>query len=72
MTTVSHSVAVMPTSHDDARTTRATRSLQALNFFMADMQAGIGPFLGVFLQQRGWTTGPIGTVMTAGGVAGMT
>jgi len=38
---------------------------------MADMQAGIGPFLGVFLQQRGWSTGPIGTVMTAGGVAGM-
>jgi MFS family permease len=50
---------------------RATRALQALNFFMADMQAGIGPFLGVFLQQRGWTAGPIGTVMTAGGVAGM-
>ena len=52
-------------------TTRAKRALQALNFFMADMQAGIGPFLGVFLQQRGWTAGPIGTVMTAGGVAGM-
>jgi MFS family permease len=46
-------------------------ALQALNFFMADFQAGIGPFLGVFLQQRGWTPGPIGTVMTAGGVAGM-
>ncbi|WP_267387189.1 MFS transporter [Sphingomonas sp. GC_Shp_3] len=54
-----------------SETRRATRSLQALNFFMADMQAGIGPFLGVFLQQRGWTSGPIGTVMTAGGVAGM-
>ena len=50
---------------------RATTALQALNFFMADMQAGIGPFLGVFLQQRGWTSGPIGTVMSAGGVAGM-
>lgn len=50
---------------------RATRWLQSLNFFMADMQAGIGPFLGVFLQQRGWQTGPIGTVMTLGGVAGM-
>ncbi len=50
---------------------RATRSLQALNFFMADMQAGIGPFLGVFLQQRGWATGAIGSVMTAGGIAGM-
>ena len=43
----------------------------ALNFFMADMQAGIGPFLGVFLLQRGWTAGPIGLVMTLGGVAGM-
>ena len=38
---------------------------------MADMQAGIGPFLGVFLQQRGWATGAIGLVMTLGGVAGM-
>ena len=52
-------------------TERAKTALQALNFCMADMQAGIGPFLGVFLQQRGWTSGPIGTVMTAGGVAGM-
>ena len=51
---------------------RATRPLQALNFLMADMQAGIDPFLGVFLQQRGWTAGPIGLVMTLGGVAGMT
>ncbi|WP_294304619.1 MFS transporter [uncultured Sphingomonas sp.] len=58
-----------PSSDGDRR--RATRWLQALNFFMADMQAGIGPFLGVFLQQRGWQTGPIGSVMTLGGVAGM-
>lgn len=55
----------------DGDVRRAKTALQALNFFMADMQAGIGPFLGVFLQQRGWTTGPIGTVMTIGGVAGM-
>jgi MFS family permease len=37
---------------------------------MADMQAGIGPFLGVFLQMRGWTAGSIGLVMTMGGIAG--
>jgi MFS family permease len=43
----------------------------ALNFFMADMQAGIGPFLGVFLLAHGWQSGLIGTVMTVGGVAGM-
>jgi MFS family permease len=45
--------------------------LLSLNFFMADMQAGIGPFLGVFLLAHGWQSGLIGTVMTVGGVAGM-
>ncbi len=50
---------------------RATRPLEALNFVMADMQAGIGPFLGVFLQQRGWTPDRIGLAMTLGGVAGV-
>jgi MFS family permease len=47
------------------------RPLEALNFFMADLQAGIGPFLGIFLLAHGWKSGPIGTVMTIGGVAGM-
>jgi MFS family permease len=46
-------------------------ALQSLNFFMADMQAGIGPFLGVFLLAHGWESGLIGTVMTIGGIAGM-
>ena len=38
---------------------------------MADMQAGIGPFLGVFLLAHGWRAGPIGAVMSVGAVAGM-
>lgn len=46
-------------------------ALEALNFFMADVQAGIGPFLSVFLQARGWGVGAIGSVMTIGGFAGM-
>jgi MFS family permease len=54
-----------------SREARARGALACLNFFMADTQAGIGPFLGVLLQQRGWTTGGIGAVMTLGGVAGM-
>jgi MFS family permease len=49
----------------------ALGALNALNFFMADMQAGIGPFLGVFLLAHHWDSGWIGTVMTIGGVAGM-
>ncbi|WP_454723359.1 MULTISPECIES: MFS transporter [Cupriavidus] len=46
-------------------------ALEGLNFFMADVQAGIGPFLGVFLQAHGWHPEAIGTVMTLGGIAGM-
>lgn len=50
---------------------KGRRALEALNFFVADVQAGIGPFLGVFLQARGWGADQIGTVMTIGGIAGM-
>jgi MFS family permease len=50
---------------------RGTKPLEFLNFFMADMQAGVGPFLGVFLLSYGWQSGPIGSVMTIGGIAGM-
>jgi len=50
---------------------RVRSALESLNFFMADMQAGIGPFLGVFLQQQGWKTSAIGAVMSLGGVAGV-
>jgi MFS family permease len=55
----------------DAPPARGRRALEALNFFMADMQAGIGPFLGVFLAAHQWQSGWIGTVMTIGGIAGM-
>ena len=34
--------------------------LEGLNFFMADVQAGVGPFLGVFLQAQGWRPDAIG------------
>ncbi|WP_186270973.1 MFS transporter [Burkholderia gladioli] len=50
---------------------RARYALEGLNFFMADVQAGIGPFLGVFLQAQGWRPDAIGAVMTLGGIAGM-
>jgi hypothetical protein len=47
------------------------RALQTLNFFMADMQAGVGPFLGVFLLAHGWQRGWIGSVMTMGAITGV-
>jgi MFS family permease len=50
---------------------RGRHALRALNFFMADMQSGIGPFLGVFLLAHGWQSGWIGSVMTIGSIAGV-
>jgi predicted MFS family arabinose efflux permease len=47
------------------------KALEGLSFFMADMQAGIGPFLGVLLLAHGWRAGAIGTAISVGAVAGM-
>jgi predicted MFS family arabinose efflux permease len=46
-------------------------ALNALNFFMADVRDGLGPFFGVFLQDKGWAPDQIGLVMSIGGYAGM-
>ena len=51
--------------------TRSLVALCALNFFVADVRDGLGPFLGVFLQARSWSPAEIGIVMTVGGLAGM-
>jgi MFS family permease len=58
-------------SQASASATSRVWPLLCLNFFMADMQSGIGPFVGVFLLSHGWGSGLIGTVMTIGNVAGM-
>jgi MFS family permease len=50
---------------------RTLYALAALNFFLADVRDGLGPFLGVYLQQRDWSPAEIGVVMTVGGLAGM-
>lgn len=50
---------------------RPARALEALNFFLADVQAGIGPFIGVILLSRGWGADAIGSVMTLAGLAAM-
>jgi hypothetical protein len=46
-------------------------ALNALNFFMADVRDGFGPFLGVLLQGKSWSPEEIGLVMTIGGHAGV-
>ena len=51
--------------------TSSVTALNAVNFFMADVRDGLGPYLGVFLQEKKWSPGEIGAVMTLGGIAGM-
>ncbi|PAJ79993.1 hypothetical protein CJO66_10755 [Burkholderia ubonensis] len=46
-------------TNDRAAVARPARALEALNFFLADVQAGIGPFVGVILLSRGWSADAI-------------
>ncbi|KWK01302.1 MFS transporter [Burkholderia stagnalis] len=61
----------MWTTRDRAAAGRPARALEALNFFLADVQAGVGPFVGVILLSRGWSADAIGSVMTLAGLAAM-
>lgn len=45
--------------------------LAALNFFLADVQGGLGPFLATWLAAIHWGPEQTGIVMTAGGLIGL-
>lgn len=60
-----------PSEHRFAGLTRPVAALVALNFFMADVRDGLGPYLAAFLQVEGWQTADIGMIMTLGGIVGM-
>jgi MFS family permease len=42
-----------------------------LNFFLADVQTGIGPFLAIYLAEYGWDEQRVGIALTVGGIAGI-
>jgi len=55
-----------------ARTSKKSlRGLDWLNFFLADVQSGVGPFLAIYLAATGWDEQTIGIVLTGGGIAGI-
>lgn len=48
------------------------RSLDALNFFLADVRDGLGPYLAIYLLTvQHWDEAAIGMVMSIGGLAGI-
>jgi MFS family permease len=52
-------------------TSRATRGLDLLNFFIADVQTGFGPFVAVYLTARHWTQVEIGFALSLGTITAM-
>jgi MFS family permease len=55
-----------------ARTSKKSLlGLDWLNFFLADVQSGVGPFLAIYLAAAGWNEQTIGVVLTGGGIAGI-
>ncbi|TDR90459.1 MFS transporter [Enterovirga rhinocerotis] len=50
---------------------RSQRSLDWFAFFVANLQAGFGPFVAVYLTSESWTQTDIGLLLTIGGVASL-
>ena len=49
-----------------------SRSLDLLNFFLADVRDGLGPYLAIYLLSvQHWNEADIGLVMTLAGLAGL-
>ena len=44
------------------------RALEATNFFLADVQTGLGPFLAAYLAAAGWEPSRVGVALTIGGI----
>jgi MFS family permease len=47
------------------------KSLNALNFFIAAVQAGFGPFVAVWLTRQGWTQTDVGVALSVGSGAAL-
>lgn len=55
---------------------RALLGLDALNFFLADVRDGLGPYLAIYLiavrgPEQGWNEATVGLVMTIAGIVGL-
>jgi MFS family permease len=66
MTTITSSDALQMSPSD-----RSLSGLDGLNFFLAGMQAGFGPFVAVLLAAEKWTQQDIGFVLSVGGIAAL-
>ena len=55
----------------DEPSQRSLRALDWFSFFVADMQAGFGPFIAAYLTAEAWSQGHIGIALTVGSLLGL-
>jgi MFS family permease len=60
-----------PNHRDALLPTESLQALDWLNFCLAALMTGFGPFVTVYLADRGWAPEDIGLVLTASGLAGL-
>ncbi|WP_431239349.1 MFS transporter [Mycolicibacterium aichiense] len=63
-------------SNDRRPSTRSLRALDGLNFFLADVRDGLGPYLAIYLlatrgPAHGWDEATVGSVITIAGLVGL-
>ena len=56
---------------DSSPSSTSLNGLDGINFFLAGMQSGFGPFVAVLLADEKWSQQNIGFVLSVGGVAGL-
>ncbi|HEY8750833.1 MAG TPA: MFS transporter [Tepidisphaeraceae bacterium] len=57
--------------HAGGASARSLRGLDLLNFLLADVQTGVGPFMAIYLQKNHWNPQQVGFALTLGGIAGI-
>ena len=55
-------------TQSDSASKRSLHALEASNFFLADVQTGLGPFLAAYLAGAGWNPARVGFALTLGGL----
>lgn len=65
---VAAEISFVVSSDQRCHSSHGLRWLEWLNFFLADIQTGVGPFLAAYLATTGWNPGRVGLALTFGGV----
>lgn len=65
---MSAATTLRPASQIDEPRQGSIRALEWTNFFLADVQAGLGPFVAAYLASLGWQAGAIGRALTFAGI----